>query len=370
MLLTWTAPSAQAQAAAATTEVWRSDTAIFATPRAVVVTRDCVVFVADPRSGLYRFDCHGRFLGATGRAGRGPGEWQRPWLVSPAAADTVALFDPNLQRLTYYTSGGQFVRLRPLAITEQSQGRVMAVSASADGSVLAWTDNYPSGDFRPDEQESYVWSVDPNGVTKDTILHFAGPQSIVNREGRRISRIDAPFRRRPWVLLTSDGLVVGNSKADSFVIYGQNGVRRASFTVPLPTALGVTEADRRQYRDSVRASYFGELERMRYGPELRGEFTEGFDRLMKLVRYPSSWQHYDLALAGDDDTIWLVLPSRGQYPRTWMRVDVTGRVLGRVRVPHRGSVAAAAAAGAFLYVIEVAGGDQTASLAAYRWREP
>ena len=370
VLLTWTASLAQAQVETTATEAWRSDTAIFATPRAIVVTRDCLVWVADPRSGLYRFGCHGRFLGAAGRVGRGPGEWQRPWLVSRAAADTVALFDPNLQRLTYYTSAGQFVRLRPVAITEQSQGRVMGATAAADGRVLVWTDNYPYGDFRPDEQESYVWGVDPNGVSKDTILHFAGPQSIVNREGRRISRIDAPFRRRPWVLLRSDGLVVGNSGDNSFVLYGLNGVRRTSFAVSLPPALRVTEADRRQYQDSVRASYFEELDRNRYGPELRGQFTEGFDRLMSLVRYPSSWQRYDLAVAADDDTMWLLLPSRGHYQRTWLRVDLTGRVLGRIGVPHRGNVAAAAVAGALLYVVETARGDETASLAAYQWREP
>lgn len=368
--LFWTVPSSRAQAASAATEVWRSDTAIFVAPRAIVVTRDCVVWVADPRSGLYCFDCHGRFLGAAGRVGRGPGEWQRPWLVSRAGADTVALFDPNLQRLTYYTSAGQFVRLRPVAITEQSQGRVMGVTAAPDGRVLVWTDNYPYGDFRPDEQETYVWGVDRNGVSKDTILHFLGPQSVVNREGMRISRIDAPFRRRPWVLFGSDEFVVGNSGDDSFVVYGRNGRRNASFTVPLPPALRVTEADRRQYRDSVRASYFEELDRSRYGPDLRRQFTEGFDRLMRLVRYPSSWQRYDLAVAGDDGTMWLLLPSRGHYQRTWMRVDLTGRVLGRISVPHRGNVAAATVAGAFLYVIETARGDETASLAAYQWREP
>jgi hypothetical protein len=109
---------------------------------------------------------------------------------------------------------------------------------------------------------------------------------------------------------------------------------------------------------------------MRYGPELRGQFTEGFDRLMSLVRYPSSWQRYDFAVAGDDDTMWLLLPSRGRYQRTWMRVDLTGRVLGRITVPHRGNVAAATVAGAFLYVAETARGDETASLAAYQWRAP
>lgn len=348
-------------------QAWRSDTAIFSTPRSIVVTPDCVVWVADPRSGLYRFSCHGQYLGGVGRVGSGPGEWRRPWLVAATGGDTVALFDPNLQRLTYYNSSGRLLRLRPLSIVEQSHGRVMALSANKEDRILVWTDNYPGGDFRPNEQDSYVWIVDHTGLPRDSLIRFPGPQSVVNREERRVSRIDAPFRRRPWVLLGRHDLVVGNSGDSTFVVYGLDGSRRTSFTLPL-SALRVTAPDRRQYQDSVRASYFEEIERLRYGPELRGQFSESFGRLMSLVRYPALWQRFDLAAAGDDNTMWLLMPSRGGYERSWLHADATGRILGRISVLHHGNVVGACFSGSMMFVLETTRADQVSSLAAYRWR--
>lgn len=336
----------------------------FVDPQSIAITDPCVIWIVDRRAGLQRFGCDGRYLGATGRPGAGPGEWRRLWSITAFGGDTAALFDSNLERLTLYRADGSYARSIALLVSDQSQGRIQSLTREGD-SYLIWTDNYPAGEVRANESRSFVWRANPGATVNDSVLSFSGPESIIQRQNRLSSRTDAPFRRRPFVVLGDSTIVVGNNGSDSLHVYTHQGRQVAAFRVPLPLRR-VTRADRRAFEDSTRASFAAEVEAQHYGPELRRIFADRVEALLPTIAYPVTWQRYDQLLSAGDGTFWLLLPGAGvSYTREWWRVDDCGRVVQKLVVPHRGAVRAAEFRGDRLFAIERNATDDTSRLAAY-----
>ena len=69
------------------------------------------IIVANAGTGEVRvFDSDGAFVGAVGRRGQGPGEYQHLTGIELFARDSLIVFDRDLRRLSVFSPSGQFLR--------------------------------------------------------------------------------------------------------------------------------------------------------------------------------------------------------------------------------------------------------------------
>jgi hypothetical protein len=308
-------------------------------------------------SNVYRWGCDGGDRGRVGREGTGPGEARGPWVVAEIGPDTVALWDANLLRLTWFTSRGDFLGSRRLQVGTNLHGRLDGFGV-AGGRTYVWTNNFPPGGPRPNEQRSFVWRVDSLGILRDSIVSMKGPESIIDRDETSQSRIDAPFQRRPVVIFLRDGgFLVGNTGDSLLRRFDSGGALTQEVVLKLPV-VKVTTRDRRLFTDSARAGLMAELSGRRFPSDLRAYFVTKFDRMLRNLEFPETRQRYVIAaLDPTEARFWVQLPTTGPSPeRIWQVFRVRDGILdGVVKVPHVGSVADAAVGLDGLYTIEAVG---------------
>lgn len=227
--------------------LWSTDTTTavqLVHPRSIAVASSGNVWVADDRAGDFRFSSGGKYLGAI-PVGSGPGELQGVWGVFQFEADTIAMFDPALRRLSYFQSGGRYLRSEPFQFSNDLQGKVMGMAWYPTGSRV-WTSNYPNTiEPRPNEHRAYIWSMRFDGQPADSLIAMPGAQSLIVREDQALSRLDQPIQQLPFVAFLKDRIAVGYSGSDTVQFYAVDGKRLGTITLPLP-ALPVTPVDRRQ----------------------------------------------------------------------------------------------------------------------------
>jgi hypothetical protein len=277
--------------------------------------------------------------------------------------DTVTVFDRRLLRLSLYSADGTFRRSTPMQVLDNIHGRFKGIARQQNG-WLVWTDNYPAGGPRPNEQSSFVWLIGTNGIPRDTVVKLPGPESIMLRETGTSSRIDAPFQRRRFVLFAGDSILIGNNGTDQLTIYGGSGRVIGTRRIPL-AAKRVTAADRMAYQADRRKRWNDEVEQQNYGPEMRRVFAERFDQIMELVRYPSTWHRYEFMLRDGEGDLWFLLPADRPVARTWVEVSASGRIRRRIIVPHKATVLNAVIVGNMMYAGEWDEDEQKGRVAAY-----
>ena len=326
-------------------------------PRSILVTDRCVVWVADPVGRLvYRWHCDGTDLGRVGRVGGGPGEFRSPWSIGRFSGDTVVVWDasPQMYRLSFMQDDGTLVHVRTLRPDPSARGRLDAFGKS-DDRLLVWLNRIPRGVPGVNEERSYVWSIDDDGMLEDSVVGMNSAESIVVTDAIGTSRMDAPFQRRPVVLfLPERGFLVGNTGDNELVWHEPTGRVVSRIDLGLP-ASSVSERDRAAYVDSARAGLHAELGRSNLGPRYRDHFTRKFARMLEDVDFPETRQRYIHAAVGPDLTVWVELPAASlDYERTWHVYDLSSGQLTRViRIPHRWPVRAVAPGHDGLYAIEV-----------------
>ena len=111
------------------------------------------------QSRVVRFDSSGRLLGAAGRNGSGPGEFQSPWTMFSLPGDSLAVWDMALRRLSVFDGAMHYARAArfdswnsPQAFGTQLVGRF------ADGRWVGLITK--NGPFIPREEAGARTSVD------------------------------------------------------------------------------------------------------------------------------------------------------------------------------------------------------------------
>ena len=347
-------------------EVWSRDSLVqpLYQVQSLGLVQDSILWVSDGGTGIHRLTTTGGYLGAVGREGEGPGEYRWPWLIQ-VLDDTIAVFDRRLLRLSLFSADGRFQRSTPMQVLDNIHGRFRGIARHPNG-WLAWTDNYPAGSPRPNEQSSFVWLIGANGTPRDTLVKLPGPESVMLRETGTSSRIDAPFQRRPFVLFGGESIIIGNNGTDQLTTYNTSGQVISTRRIPL-TAKRVTAADRTTYHNFRLKRWNDEVEQQNYGPEMRRVFAERFDQIMELVRYPSTWHRYELMLRDTEGDLWFLLPSH-ERARTWVELSASGRIKRRIKVPHKGTVLNAVIAGNMMYAGEWDEDEAKGRVAAYSVR--
>ncbi|MEX0909336.1 MAG: 6-bladed beta-propeller [Gemmatimonadaceae bacterium] len=77
---------------------------------ATLDSRGRVLVADDRRHRIAVFGADGRFVQAIGRLGRGPGEFQSPWIVAVDASDSVFVWDTEQSRISVFDPGLTFRR--------------------------------------------------------------------------------------------------------------------------------------------------------------------------------------------------------------------------------------------------------------------
>lgn len=329
----------------------------------LTVLSPCMIWVTGMETAAW--SCSGDSLQSL-PVGEGPGEFVYPWLVAAWGTDSVVIWDQHLRRISILAAGGSLGRVVSLPVTAVN-GRLGGIFYR-DGALRVWTNPYPIafGDVTADSI-AHVWDAVPGSTSLNApLLSFPGPVSTIMRDETTFSRVDAPVRRRPIVVSTADGqLLVGSTGSDTVTVHGWDGAATDTLVLGIEGE-SVTDADRTRYADSVRKSFEDELAGQQLGAELNAFFRQRAEDITEAAEWPSTRQRIDLMVAGDSGELWVLLPSfDAGYAREWRVYRRDGSVRAVYRVPHAGSVRAAAVTGDTLTTLEVQFYQDTVSLARY-----
>jgi hypothetical protein len=352
-------------AAVTYTQLWQHPFELYgAARRSVAVASPCAIWLVAGTASVW--NCAGDSLRAF-RNGAGPGEIQYPWLVASWDGDSVATWDAYLSRLSIFDGTGTFARSATLPIVANGGMRLAGIYHH-DGELHLWIDPFPRA-FTDSVQDTrgHVWTVEPGALQLgDSLISFDGPRSTVIQEGDTYSRVDAPLRRKPFVVVLNDGTtLVASSGSDTVFVHDWTGAMRDTLVLGL-AGEPVTEEDRAKYADSIRESFRSELAAQQYPPDLKKLFLQRAEDIIKAADWPATRQRMDLMVAGDNATFWVLQPGfEASHDRTWRVYGLDGTVQRVLHVPHWGSVAAAAVHGDTLTTLEFRWGADSTVLARY-----
>lgn len=289
-----------------------------------------ILVANDGSNELRYFAADGRFLGAAGGRGEGPGEFGSIARLWPARGDSVVAYDPLLQRLTTFAGDGELAAsasLRPLPQGGAQPPEV--VGRFPDGSFLARTVSPPplqaaAGPRR--ESVAYVRLRAGDSVATG-LGRFPGDESFVVREGSGVSVYPAIFGRRTYVAVGGDRFYVGHSDAYRIDVFAAGGRLMRSIRLRQPS-----EPVTRAHVDRYRRDYLAGV-----GPEDRPRL----ERLLSLLPIPSTFPAHGRMLVDAEDNLWVATyPRPGEDRHAWNVFDPQGRWLGPVVTPGRFRVTA------------------------------
>jgi hypothetical protein len=356
------APAGAQKPSANLHEVWSTlgDSGVFVAPQSIVVTSDCTVWIADPRSGLWRLSCN--FGGAPVKVeadSAGPHNLQIPWLVAPFRGDTVAVWDRGAARIALFAPGGTFLRAQPAPLAEATTGLPLALSVPlSDGTVRAWTLAFPGSPGARRDPRSYVITMQPDGAVRDSLLAVSGPQSTWYDTAGLYGHLPAPLQRKPFVtFFQNGGFIAGTNATAQLTVYDSGGHAQRTISLPLQPPPRVTTLDRDAFLDSARKGFEREMEQAQIDDTVRAKLRDLIAPLLRDATYPEVRQQYDqLLLDEGENTVWVLLPGSGAtYDRTWLICSLSEYSFCRTQtIPHQGAVLAVAIRGAAVYAIEQA----------------
>jgi len=136
--------------------------------RVVAATRlsDGTIVIADAGArALLRYDASGRYLGSTGRAGDGPGEFRALNWVGKTAGDSLLTWDRGLGRVSVFTASGELARQYLPSLTELPMSLEVKGQLSGGRLVLARGAGLVSREGSPGVQRQPItaWLISATG---------------------------------------------------------------------------------------------------------------------------------------------------------------------------------------------------------------
>jgi hypothetical protein len=180
------------------------------------------------------FSTDGEFLGSAGRDGRGPEEFRLVRTIAPAHGDTIAVLtgDPAI---AFVSPQQRVIRKRRLDVSHIRgfHCRIAGTGSfivTSDGSLVVQAEDNrgiagcpPMAEGRS-RNTDLVFRVDSAGV-RDTVAILPGTE----REGPSY----AAFGRMLAVAATDDRIYIGDTGADSIIVFSSAGIRIATWHIPL-----------------------------------------------------------------------------------------------------------------------------------------
>ena len=285
----------------------------------VRVAEDGAIWVLDQAERqLLHFAANGRFLGAFGRRGEGPGELSAPRLLG-MKKDSIWVWDRGTSRISVFTPTGRFERS-------------ISVPMSGTGVLL------PSGEIAVMPVTTYgaaaqegvapVWRIGRSGAI-DTLLLVPRSYRVLRyalNGGLIVGR--QPFDDAPLFVASSDG--------SRFVLVERRVSRqvRGQFRVRVRDHNGVTLLDQAYgytpkpigKRDVVTA-----IANLAQGPSASPEGRRAIENALFVPRYFAPVSN---VVVGDNHDIWLRREESDISTATWTVLRSNGSVRGHVRLPR------------------------------------
>jgi len=269
---------------------------------------------------LRYFDRTGRHLRTTGRKGEGPGEFQALGLLVVLPGDTVAVYDWNQRRISYFDAAGTFAR----SISFQYPAGVpFPAGRFADGGWLSqpgfvFAPGSPGTDVVRDTSRLLVF--DEDGKLRDSTSRWIGPDFYIRSEGNSAFATSLPFGRSTELGVWDDRYYAGYTDRYEIVRRTEAGAPDLVIRAQRP-AVPVTDA-------AVAAHKAERLERT------DAQFRPQMERLYQDIPFPPTMPAFSDLQVDADGNLWVLevtLP--GDERRRWTVFDTTGRMLGSIETP-------------------------------------
>jgi hypothetical protein len=287
---------------------------------------DGTLLVADGQvNELRAFDAQGRYLRTLGRAGGGPGEFRGLEKLYLLPGDTVAAFDYQGGRLSFFAPSGAVARgvnLGPL------DGKLppRPLGVFRDGSLLVGPMYNPvfNNSPKPSRDTVPLARYSAAGAQSASLGRVAGEETVtlVNTSGQGFAMRD----RVPFGLATSFAvhgarlLVADNARYELVERRPDGEVVRLIRLAGEPEA--VTEADRAAY-----------LEQRRSAMSQSDRFREAAERMLKSMPFPPRKGHFAGLRMDALGNAWVERHPAPGGDTPWDVFDAEGRLLGTVTTP-------------------------------------
>ncbi len=269
------------------------------------------------------FDSSGTFVRSIGREGSGPGEFKLMMGIWRWPADSVAVFDYGNARMTVVGPHGEFGRTFRLQLV---RSLALPVGPFADGSVLGKSHllgtetDLPEGTYRGTVLFVH-W--DSDGEMIDTLVHRPDEERYVGAVAGRRLMASPPFPRGFSVVTAADRWYYGATDRFEIEVYSPDG----------------------KLLRLVRCVFANRPVTPRLAEEWRRNAMERYSRMPAPVRYwranlpvPATMPAHGEFLLDDDGNLWVAHYRLPDEPSVYAVFDPSGRLLGDVGVPGRGSV--------------------------------
>lgn len=315
------------------------DTIPLVRPTVLLVTSWGEVWVTDTgERGVYRWSTDGGELSRVGGRGSGPGEFIRPGYMIEMNADSVGVWDRQLQRMSFFGKDGEFRSMREIPLSVTAHGFLTAVSLRGD-TALVMAVTYPSIRPSPRDNQAVLWRFVGTDLRADSLLSVQGASMIISRRDGMSTRFMAPFRGRGHAFFPDDGnVIVGHGEDDSLSVLSNQGHRVRQIELGLPL-LPITRMDRASFSDSLRVALEDNIRRSGAGPTDRATLRVRNRRIVRDLEFPDSHPRYTDAFQDTAGLLWLraATQSDAEYVEWRAYSHTTGDHLRSVFLPNDGS---------------------------------
>jgi len=266
------------------------------------------------------FDAAGTHLTSAGREGEGPGEFKGLGLVIVLPGDTLAAYDWNLRRVSFFDPGGGFVRSVGF---DYPAGFPTPLGRFGDGAWLctrAFTFS-PGNDGSEIVRDTVPFLVfDPSGTLRDSIGRFPGTEFYVRSSGHNAFASSLPFGRTTEAAVIGDRFYAGHTARYEIARYTPAG--GTELILRLDRApVAVTADDLARYK----------AERL---ADADATFRQQTARNLEDMPYPATFPAFADLMVDPDGNLWALDFSRpGDERRRWVVFAADGRARGAVETP-------------------------------------
>ncbi len=257
--------------------------------------------------GLLLFDRNGKFVGAVGHRGAGPGEFEYPDALARCASDSIYVWDARLQRMSVFDSSGRLARefqiLPPPHLLQCIAGGPLAVL----------------------DKPRFIDKMDPKGRS---LRRYVGTLWLADLEGKRQRTIgefdlgeNRPLGRLTHFALARDRLYVGTAESSFVDVYGFDGRRLDVVALGVPRR----EPTDRDYERAVDLMLEGFPER---------DYREQMKRQLLEIPKPDQLPWYGNLFADPEGALWVVVSAPADPQAVLLGVGRDGQPRGYVVLPE------------------------------------
>jgi hypothetical protein len=312
------------------TEVFRigdeaaGDTVLFGDDTEMTVDSRGQLYVTDRGiAGIRVFSDTGALVRTIGRAGDGPGEFQRTPLVYVGSQDTVYALDKEAMRLTVFAPDN-FSAVETIDISgaetfdaefQTFQYAQNLIGVVKDGFLVRFEDLKIPLMSDMDAPELVVLKLlDRKGnVSADTIVQMPKSDLLYARTGGQSSMMaKIPFGREVFIALSPDNLLYyGRNEAIEIQVRSIDGSTHRSVRVP-HDPVPVTDDERNRWLSA---------------------YPDNTQHEMRSV-LPKTRPAYEALILDDSERIWLRLSSpKGAVDAQWIVVNLEGKIQAKTTLP-------------------------------------